>query len=333
MSSHRWGLWLVAALVFAPAPLAAQTLEELQARRDALRDSLRASISRLESAEAGARSIPDSAMVIQGITVRFPRADFPPADRRRLQRAVEDAATSLVERYGEESRALMDGDVWVLSAPLDPSPLGPVISITVENGPRASASAVSELPLDGDRIRRLTFDRASQRAIERSRVLRDYVGPSLLLEPEAQTHYFAYRALATSLSSPARRCARGVIPDCRIILDPGAVGRWFDDGDLAPNARPQALAGPVRASLLKYALEVGGEPALRILRTGAGTRTGALESIAELAKMPVSDLVAQWHVHIASFADQRASVQLPLVVTSLAWGGILLLLSTRRRGQ
>lgn len=333
MSSPRWGLVLVAALLLAPAQLAAQTLEELQARREALRDSLRASISRLESAEAEARSIPDSAMVIHGITVRFPRADFPTADRRRLQRAVEDAAASLAERYGEEGRALIDGDVWVVSAPLDPNPLGPVISITVENGPRASASAVSELPLDGDRIRRLTFDRASQRAIERSRVLGDYVGPSLLLEPDARTHYFAYRALATSLSSPARRCARGVVPDCRIILDPDAVGRWFDEGDLPPNARPQALAGPVRASLLQYAIEIGGEPALRSLRTGAGTRTEALEAIAELARMPVSDLVAQWQVHIASFADQRASVQLPLVVTSLAWGGVLLLLSTRRRGQ
>lgn len=331
MSNRHWGLLL--ALAFAPAAVAAQSLDELIARREILRDSLRASISRLEAAEAGARTVPDSALLVEGITVRFPRADFPVADRRRLTRAVENAVASLADRYGTEGRALVEGDVWVLSAPLQPNPLGPVISITVENGPRASASAVSELPLDADRIRRLTFDRASQRAVERSRAIRDYVGPSLLLDPDSRTHYFAYRALATSLSSPARRCARGVIPDCRVILDPGAAGRWFDEGDLQPNQRPQALAGPVRASLFKYAIERGGEPALRSLRTGAGTRTGALESIAELAGMPVSDLVAQWQVHISTFADQRAGVQLPLVLTSLGWGGLFLVLSTRRRGQ
>jgi hypothetical protein len=335
MSSRRWSLVLAIALVpaIAPAPLVAQTLDALQARRASLRDSLNASIRRLEAAEADARTVPDTAIVVAGVTVRFPRADFPVADRRRLQRAIELAATSLVERHGDEGRALIDGDVWVISAPLQPSPLGPVISITVENGPRASASAVSELPLQSDRITRLVFDRASQRAVERSAVIRDYVGPSLLLEPEARTHYFAYRALATSLSSPARRCARGVVPDCSIILDPGATGRWFDEGDLAPNMRPQALAGPVRTSLLKFALERGGEPALRALRTGAGTKTDAIEAIAALAQMPVPDLVTQWQVHIASFADQRAGVPLPLAVTSLAWGGLLLALATRRRGE
>lgn len=331
MCRRRWSLLL--ALLVAPAGVAAQTLGELEARRDALRDSLSASMRRLAAAEEDERTVPDTAMVVEGITVRFPRADFPVADRRRLQAAVEVAVASLAERYGTEGRALLDGEVWVLSAPRTPSPLGPVISIVVESGRRASASAVSELPLQGDRIRRLVFDRASQRAIERHRAIRDYVGPSLLFEPEARTHYFAYRALATSLSSPARRCARGVIPDCRIILDPSATGRWFDDGDLAPNQRPQPLAGAVRASLLQFALERGGQAALRTLRSGAGTETDGLASIAALARMPVPDLVTQWQVHIASFAAQRASVPLPLVFTSLAWCGLLLAVSTRRRGH
>lgn len=329
--SRRYGS-VALALAFVPTLLASQSLEELRARRETLRDSLNASIRRLEVAEAGVRTVPDTTMVIAGITVRFPRADFPVADRRRLQRTVEEAVASLGERYGAEGRALVEGDVWVLAAPVQAT-LGPVISITVENGPRASASAVSELPLQTDRIGRLTFDRASQRATERSPVIRDYVGPSLLLEPDSRMHYFAYRALATSLSSPARRCARGVIPDCRIILDPGAVARWFDEGDLAPNARSQPLAGAVRASLLQFALERGGEPALRSMRTGAPFSSNALEAIAALAKMPVSDFVTQWQVHISSFADQRAAVRLPLVFTSLAWGGLLLVLSTRRRGQ
>lgn len=330
--SRRYGS-LVLALAFVPTLLASQSLDELRARREALRDSLDASIRRLEMAEAGVRTVPDTAMLIEGITVRFPRADFPVADRRRLLRTVEEAVASLGERYGDEGRALVAGDVWVLAAPREPSPLGPVISIMVENGPRASASAVSELPLQTDRIRRLTFDRASQRATTRSPVIRDYVGPSLLLEPDSRTHYFAYRALATSRSSPARRCARGVIPDCRIILDPDAAGRWFDDGDLAPNSRSQPLSGAVRASLLLFALERGGEPALRSMRTGAPTSDVALEAIAALAQMPVSDLVTQWQLHIASFAGRRAAVQLPLVFTSLAWGGLFLILSTRRRGE
>lgn len=331
MCSRRW--ILLFALVASPGPLAAQSLDALRAKRDSLRDSVTASNRRLAAAEAGARTVPDTAMLVEGVTVRFPRAEFPAADRRRLQRAVEDVASALVQRYGEEGRALLDGDVWVLSAPMDPSPVGPVIAIHVENGPRASISAVSELPLDGDRIRRLAFARASQRAIERSPLMGEYVGPSLLLEPDARSHYFAYRALATSMSSPARRCARGVIADCHTILDPSGATRWFEEGDLQPNMRPQPLGGPIRASLLKYALDVGGEPALHALRTGTGTGTTPLEAIAALANMPVTDFITQWQAEIAANADQRATVRAPLVFTSLAWGGLLLALATRRRGE
>lgn len=331
MSRRRWVLLL--AFVVAPAPLAAQTLDELRAKRQELQDSIRASTERLEAAESAARTVPDTAMVVAGVTVRFPRADFPTADRRRLRRAVEEVATSLQQRYGEEGLVLLSGDVWVLSAPIPPNPKGPIIAIHVETGPRASASAISELPLQGDRIRALALSRASQRAIEKSFVIRDYVGPSLLLEADARTHYFAYRALATSVSSPARRCARGVIADCHSILDPSAVTRWFDPGDLEPGVRPTALAGAVRASLLKYALELGGDTALRALRAGTGTHTAPLGAIAELARIPLDDLVAQWQIKIASAADQRAGLRLPLAFTSLAWGGLLLVLSTRRRGQ
>ncbi len=326
--------WLfLLAVVGAPGPLAAQSLDALQAKHAELADSIRASNERLEAAEASARTVPDTAMVVAGITVRFPRADLPTADRRRLQRTVEDAAASLEQRFGQEGLALLDGDVWVISAPIIPNPLGPVIAIHVETGPRASASAISELPLQRDRIRRLAFDRASRRAVQASRVIHDYVGPSLLLDPDVRTHYFAYRALATSVSSPAQRCARGVVPDCRVILDPTAASRWFEPGDLAPDVRPAALAGAVRASLLTYALEVGGAPALQALRTGTAAGTAPLEAIAGLAGMPVTDFVTQWQLHIASFADQRAGVPLPLVFTSLAWGGLFLVLSTRRRGQ
>lgn len=331
MCRGRWVLML--ALVAAPGHLGAQSVEELRARREVIRDSMRASTERLEAAERAARTVPDTALVVAGITVRFPRAELPVADRRRLQRAIEDVVASLQERYGEEGAVLLEGDIWVLSAPMEPSPLGPMIAIHVETGPRASASAVSELPLQSDRIRALALSRASQRAVQRSAVIRDYVGSSLLLEDDARTHYLAYRALATSASSPARRCARGVVPDCRAILDPLAVGAWFEPGDLAPGVRPSPLGGAVRASLLKYALELGGETALRTLHTGTGTQRDPLGAVAALANVPVAELVTQWQLKVASFADQRAGVRLPLVLTSLAWGGLLLAISTRRRGQ
>jgi hypothetical protein len=307
---------------------AAQDSEALRAQRSAMADSVRASQRRVHDAELRAQTVPDSVLDVAGVTLRVPSRVMPPQELRRVTNAIDAAIRELEAAHGPDGVALLSGDTWTIAMPVD----RPVMNLQTATDDRFAAAFQSTFPVNPVGVRRLVFARASQRALEANRLLRDYAGGAFSLDPDQPVHYFTLRTLATAGSGPARRCARGVLPDCRNVLDPREPARWYDDGDLRPGTRPAPLAGPVRASLLAYAVELGGQDALRRLRSASPDGRDPLAAAASVAGVPTDTLIARWHRHLAGAGRLRAGLPLPSAISSLAWAGLLLLLATRRRG-
>lgn len=322
-------LLALAGLMLGVPRAGAQDAEALRATRRALADSVRASSARVEAAERQAQTVADTSVEIAGVTVAFNARALPPRELRRIATGIEEAAAQLEQRFGPDGAALLADDDWTIV-----SPVGlPVLRVDAGRDDRFAPSYQSEFPVDPSGVRRLAFARAAQRALASNDLIRRYVGGSFSLAPGERTHYFTLRTLATAGSGPARRCARGVLPECRRVLDPDDSAGWYDDGDLLPGTFRAPIAGPVRASLVRFAIETGGPDALRRLRAAVPARRGALDVTADIAGVPTDTLIARWHAHLVGEGRVRADVPLPFVATTLAWAGVLMVLAGRRRGS
>lgn len=333
MSDRRRFRGVLCAAVLAGGALTApqagaQDSDALRARRSAMADSVRASQRRVQAAEAQAQTVPDSALEVSGVTLGFPSRVVPPRELRRITTAIASAARELEAAHGADGAALLSGETWTIAMPVD----RPVMNLQTDADDRFAAAFQSTFPVDPAGVRRLVFARASQRALEENRQLRSYVGGAFSLDPDQQAHYFTLRTLVNAGSGPARRCARGVLEDCRGVLDPRDPRRWYDDGELMPGARPAPLAGPVRASLLAYAIEIGGPDALRRLRSASPEGGDPLAAAAAVAGVPTDTLIARWQGHLADAGRERAGFPFPFAISSFAWAGLLMFLATRRRG-
>ena len=95
-------------------------------------------------------------------------------------------------------------------------------------------------------------------------------------------------------------------------------------------ALPDPLNPMVRGSLLAHALRLGGRDALT--RAGERQDLGAIGLLGHIAGVPEDSLLRSWRRSIGeSLARERDPNEAALLLTSIAWGGLLLAATLRRR--
>lgn len=323
-------LLFLAALAVA-APLGAQDRAALQREVAALRDSVSRDVATLDSLRAARRVALDDSTTMDGITVRFSRATINDAELDRIRSGIAQGRSQLREMFGADGPSLLDG-----------------VSIQVEHLPPERGFRRTLLRFGPDRSSRtqLTTPAALERNVSRALVLeaasvlvrahpslRRFSGGGLYLEadwsPDADR--VALYALARSASTPARRCATGVVTACRAVLDLSDPSGWYADTDTPRRADPVNEA--VRGSLIRYVARRDGPALLSAARSAESSDTDAVALLAKTLDVSPDLLLRDWQASLRESSAQRARPSLGLTSASLIWCGLLLLVATRRRPE
>lgn len=323
---------LAAAALGVTAPRAtAQDLDEWRATRDRLRARSVALRAELEAAEAAARTVPDDSLDAYGSVVRFRRAAFEPSQRDRLLRAFDATAAELRASFGDRGPELLAGDAWAVSVASEQLRRGrsafTLDLLDASAGSRLRTTLVTPISVEqvGDFLRA----RATSKLMFSSPRFGRWLGSSLSLAPRARVDYFAYRQLALSGSSVARRCARGVVADCATVLDPSQRARWYDAGDAGARDR-NPVAGTVRESLIAFASQRNPDATLQALRApDDGARP--VDALARAVNLSPDEFLAAWLQDVRSAGEARVRPGALATVAAFGWTLLFGFVATRRR--
>ncbi len=345
------GVLLVAALcsVAVPRPMLAQASlrDSVQLYEQRLRDASR----ELEEARGLARGVTDDSISVEGATLLFKGATLPNADRRRLQSAFSRAAVDLTRTFGDQGRTLLAGTRWQLSvrsysgintrtfAGLEPLGAGG----TVRSG---RSFPQFELPLQESMVTELILRHAGELMLQRHPQLAAWLSSGFAFYGRDAVFSFAARELVIHGSVRGRGCARGVLEDCAIILDPARHDEWFDASESRRGLVP--ASENVRASVLQYAIERGGDGFLEALGSAPGASESAdgaaargaadaprgmspVELLARAAKVTPDELLRGWQRELLASGATRAGLSAGRTLTTLAWVLLFAVIATRRR--
>lgn len=352
--SERRRSWLTAAamlwLAAAAAPAGAQSgtaaavapsarsAAELRALRDSLAQRFNAARAALDTAQILARVVPDTSMQLQGATLHFRAENLAGRERAALARAFDRAAEELDAIFGEGGRALLAGQVWLVTARGTGARGGAGIGLdaleSVDGSNRAERTTTASftLPLNIDDVVEALLAQAGRVLIAGVPMMQAWMGGGFSIDDPTRIHYFAHRQLALHESSPARRCARGNAAACADIVDPQARARWFDPTDKA-NFNRVPVSGIVRESLLRYAIEVDGPAVLRAFRAPSGTWTAPVPFIAAAVGQRPDDYLRDWQRTLAQSGAVRVKATPARVLTAVGWFALCGVVAMRRRPQ
>ncbi|MBX3132610.1 MAG: hypothetical protein KF689_04390 [Gemmatimonadaceae bacterium] len=336
--SERLMLALVVALGVGAFPLPAQEataqrdLPALHAERDRLNARWREARERLDSLRNVGRAVSDTSLVVHGAEIQFNAAALPDGERRLLRRGFELAQAELVAAFGVEAADLLAGGRWRLSV-RQPDvrfvrPRALLESLGERNERRFTAPLT--FPLSSAAIAKAARDHATVRLVARHPATERWLGSSISSSTDFDAHYLSHRMLVTHPSSPARRCARGVVDDCVAILDPTAWSQWYDPGDSTGSERG-AIAGPLRQSVIRYAVERDGAAVFRALSSSTDSAANPVPMLARALGQSPEAFVAGWQAHIAGAGAHRARARPGTVLGVLAWSALFGFAATRRR--
>lgn len=329
--SKRRLLLLALACGLGAAALPAQDLATLRAEQDRLNARWRAARERVDSLRAAGRGVPDTALVVHGAEIRFNAAALPEGERRRLQRGVELAHAELEATFGADAGALLAGGRWLLSVRQLDVPFTRPRALLESLGERQERRSTVSLvfPLSSTAIAKTLRDRATVRLVARHAATDRWLGSSISTSDDFDAHYLTHRMLTAHTSSPARRCARGVTSDCAAILDPSARARWYDPSDTTTERG--VIAGPLRQSVIRYAVEQDGAAVFRALTTSTDSVTNPVPMLAQALGQSPEAFLAGWQARIASAGAERVRTRPGAVLGVLAWTALFGVAATRRR--
>ncbi|WKW12661.1 hypothetical protein Strain138_001960 [Pseudogemmatithrix spongiicola] len=285
--------------------------------------------AQLAQAEARLRSRPDDSLVFSGAVVRFTSADVPAAERRRLAAAFATADRELQAELGDVARTLLAETRWQLTVLKRPGALGrPFVSLLPATRRSESAASLLRFPLSSETVVRIIKNGVGDRIVARHAAFGSWLGGSLFLRDRAEMYYGASRDLVLRGTTRSRRCARGDVRECTIILDPARRDEWYTEEDTRRNF-PPASAG-VRATLFMFVMERAG-PQLVTAMDAAPADASPIAVLASAASLDPDQLITQWQAAISSGGEARARVSPAMGLTSLAWILVFGLVATRRR--
>lgn len=285
--------------------------------------------AQLAQAEARLRSVPDDSLVLSGAVVHFHSADLPKSERRRLADAFATAERELTAELGGVGRLLLAETRWQLTVLRRPGMLGrPFVSLVPSTRRSASAAALLRFPLSDETVIRIIKNGVGDRIVARHAAFGSWLGGSLFLRDRAEMYYGASRDLVLRGTTRSRRCARGDVRECVIILDPTRRAEWYTEEDTRRNF-PPASAG-VRATLFMFVVERAG-PQLVAAMDAAPANASPIAVLASAAALTPEELITQWQAAISAGGIARARVAPSMGLTSVAWILLFGLVATRRR--
>jgi hypothetical protein len=358
--------WLLALLLLAPAA-AAQDLAEWQQRyseaqrRTALANEAFKNLGNEKRTYDGA--VRDGELVVSFVT-----GEISARDTAAIARGLARANATLRARYGEAGLALTAGGVWTVDqyARFDRTVLD---RVQFQRADDWQNRQVMRSPIDPAEVEGMVLARVGDRLVATTPSLTHY-GAWAAFQPDDRLYAEVARRLATSWAGVGRRCASGAIGACATVLTPFDAAaeptRYFDASDfrfVVASARLPALGdssyfaarrqcvdgkdsvcaviigqvplpdpfnSSVRGTLLTHAIELGGNDAVR--RAAESRALPPLEALAQIAGVSSDSLLASWHARVYdALAEERATTDFPLLFSSVAWGGLFLLVATRRR--
>ncbi|MBA3852907.1 MAG: hypothetical protein C0503_00750 [Gemmatimonas sp.] len=321
-----------ACLVFT-ASADAQDIRAIQDSLAAMRERVADARQQLANAEFRVRALPNDSLELSGAKVLFNSADVPPAERRRLAKAFARAERELVRDLGDDGRSLLAETRWQIIVSQRPGMFErPYVSLVPlyrrTAGASASPSAVLRFPIAQGSVSYLVKRGAGERLVIRHASLNNWLGGSLYLRDPADTYYAASRELALRGNGKSRRCVRGDIAECAIILDPARRDEWYE-GE-SENRRMPPASHAVRESVLHFVLERAG-PSLLSTIAAAPDSAEPIALLAQAAGLSREELLRQWQLAISSGGTTRAQVAPRMALSSLLWIVLFGAVAVRRR--
>ncbi len=303
--------------------------EALQARIAAMRDSVAASKQRRDAIRQARRSDPTDTILVDGILLHYPGRQLSARDLAALREGIGRARTAIDTRFGAGTASLLDGDRWSLTfTQIFGSVPGTGKRQLTFVGNGGSGGVTLTLPLEASRVAAYTEDRAGWLLHGLHPVIRDFVGGTVTMRAPSDELYEARRAMATSKSSVAQRCASGVLAACRVLFDPSRKAEWFDPGDVQSG---EPISKAVRGTLLLFALERRRGQAVAALRESGKAEDKPLDAIARVAGLPADTLLMEWNAAMRQDAERRAGLGVPMIATTILWAGLCVTAAVSRR--
>lgn len=292
---------------------------------------LREARSALDSARGVARSVPDDSLSVEGATVLFVGAMLPDGDRRRLRLAFARAADQLARDLGPSGRALLAGTRWRLSLR---SYVGAVTRTIggfepIPSPPGRSVAAL-RLPLNESEVAQRILDHAGQLLLSRNPRVSAWLSSRYSFRGSDIVYDYAARELVVHGRVRGSSCARGVIEDCAIILDPARFDEWFVEGESNRGLVP--ASENVRSSVFQYAMQRGGEGFVAAFTATPGdSTTPPVQILARAAGISPEELLRGWQQSLLGSGAARAGVSPTRTLSTLAWVLLFAIIATRRR--
>lgn len=365
MSDRRRQLIAGALLLLAPRLALAQEAAEWRARMQA-QAALASAAHKAYSESNSVERVYDSALRRGNFTIAYAAGSLRDADTTAIGEGLRRADAQLRARFGADGAALAVG-VWSVERRAGRRAFNNNLLLENSDGSLARQSLAS--PVDPREVERFVIAQAGAHLVRITPALRGYAGWAVFQHTRELDEELA-RRLATSWAASGRRCAAGALDACATVLTPfdpsTAIAAHFEPRDyrtVVASGRLPALSDSaffvarracldgsdsscvsiihtvlapdphnemVRGSLLAHAIELGGTAAV----TRAAERADAepLVALAHIAGVPADSLLASWHRRTFSALDEKRSrTELPLLLSSIAWGGLLLLAATRRK--
>lgn len=272
---------------------------------------------------------------------------------------------ALRARFGDAGAVLIDSSTWVLSR-RRPRLLGGV-RIEVDN--YSGSRRDFRTPVSRDAVERFVIAEAGERLVAMTPALHAFAG-SFALRPDWVPSEAIARRLATSWAAAGRRCALGTITACAAVIDRfdplSATDRYFEPRDYpavvvggsVPGTQPDStyfasrrrcfngadsacarllpLIVPTdpfdketRGSALTLAIDLGGRDA--VARIIASPNDEPLALLARAAGVSERALLTTWHARTIAAVSNGPAATVPIALSTLAWGALLLFAGTRRR--
>lgn len=364
MSDRLRGI-LLGALLCAPLAAGAQTVEEWR-ERSRVADSATAVLSkRIREYGTRRREGKDREIRAGGRHLRYYASELSAADSTVLVRGFELGQERLRARYGEAGVALIDSSAWGL----DKTTRGifTVYTLYAERDPLGTRAGLWP-PISPENVADHMLENAGERLVQRTPALHRFAG-SFALRPALLPHDDLARGLALSWAASGRRCAAGVMSACRTVVEPfegtANIDRYFEPGDyrtvvaagrlpaisdslffasrrrcldgadsacvriIAQVQAPDPFGVEMRGSVLALAIELGGHDALA--RIAAAPDDPPLALLARTAGIPEDSLLRVWHARTIGAVDNGPSAAVPVLLSTVAWGALLLLAASRRK--
>ena len=306
--------------------LTAQSATEVRAELQATRDSGAAARAELDRLRELVTLNPDTVLVEQGVRVHYPREQFDAAAQAAMRRAIRGAIGRLERRFGSAGTALMDNEEWTLRL-VTRGPNDRMIDIRFQPGDQGLN--LMRLPLAAGAVADRIYRQMSLRAAALHPAVDRFALGAPVLDVYKRQYRVALQQLARSSSTPARRCAQGVLTACQIVLGP-VESLLFDESSTEYR---RAFTSAVAGSVVAFALDLGGSAVLDSLARGGTADENAVAVIAATIGLTESELVARWNARLRETSAERAAPSLPLAATTVLWCSLFLVIVGRRRPQ